>query len=139
MSVRPELAEVLRLWVRKAEHDLEAARRIMAIHAGCPFDAACFHCQQAVEKYLKALLTLEGIPAPRTHDLEQLILLVPGSERLEVPVSTLAAMNPYAVEVRYADDWREPQLADAVSALEVAQRVRLAVRRLLPDEVLDSA
>ncbi|MCL4844882.1 MAG: HEPN domain-containing protein [Bryobacteraceae bacterium] len=139
MSVRPELAEVLRQWVRKAEHDLEAARRIMAVEEGCPFDAACFHCQQAVEKYLKALLTLEGIPAPRTHDLEQLILLIPESGWLEVPVSTLAAMNPYAVEVRYADDWREPQLADAVSALEVAQRVRVAVRRILPDEVLDLA
>ena len=31
MNVRPEVVEVLTVWVRKAEHDLEAANRIMAI------------------------------------------------------------------------------------------------------------
>src|ERR1035441_10215418 len=68
MNVPPEVDEVLRQWVRKAEHDLEAATRIMAIEEGCPFDTVCFHCQQAAEKYLKCLLTYLGIQAPRTHD-----------------------------------------------------------------------
>jgi hypothetical protein len=36
MNVRPEVVEVLRRWVRKAEHDLEAASRIMAIEEGFP-------------------------------------------------------------------------------------------------------
>jgi HEPN domain-containing protein len=57
MNVPPEVVEVLRQWVRKAEHDLEAPNRIMAIEEGCPFDTVCFHCQQAAEKYLKCLLT----------------------------------------------------------------------------------
>ena len=69
MSVPPEVTEVLRRWVRKAEHDLEAARLILAGESHCPYDTACFHCHQAAEKYLKALLTLLGIQAPRTHDL----------------------------------------------------------------------
>jgi len=30
MNVPPEVVEVLRQWVRKAEHDLDAAGRIMA-------------------------------------------------------------------------------------------------------------
>jgi hypothetical protein len=34
MNVPPEVVEVLRQWVRKAEHDLEAANRIMAIEEG---------------------------------------------------------------------------------------------------------
>ena len=67
MNVPPEVVEILRQWVRKAEHDLEAASRIMAIEEGCPFNTVCFHCQQAVEKYLKCLLTYLGIEAPRTH------------------------------------------------------------------------
>jgi HEPN domain-containing protein len=70
MNVPPEVVEVLRQWVRKAEHDLEAASRIMATEEGCPFDTVCFHCQQAAEKYLKCLLTYLGIQAPRTHDLK---------------------------------------------------------------------
>ncbi|MBA3976262.1 MAG: DNA-binding protein [Candidatus Solibacter sp.] len=137
MSVPPELVEILRQWVRKAEHDLEAVRRILAVEQGCPFDVACFHCQQAVEKYIKAVLTMESIPAPRTHDLEQLAALLPKDKQLSVPLPTLAAMNPYAVEVRYADDWREPQLSDANAALEIAQRVRDEVRRLLPSDALE--
>jgi HEPN domain-containing protein len=60
MSVPPEVTEVLRRWVRKAEHDLEAARLILAGGSNCPYDTACFHCHQAAEKYLKALLTLLG-------------------------------------------------------------------------------
>jgi HEPN domain-containing protein len=29
----------------------------------------CFHCQQAVEKYLKAFLKELGVAVPRIHDL----------------------------------------------------------------------
>ena len=77
MSVPPEVTEVLRQWVRKAEHDLEAARLILAAETHCPYDTVCFHCHQAAEKYLKALLTLLGIQAPRTHDLGKLLALLP--------------------------------------------------------------
>jgi hypothetical protein len=38
MNVPPEVLEILRQWVRKAEHDLEACRRIMAVEEGCPYD-----------------------------------------------------------------------------------------------------
>lgn len=136
MNVPPEVVEVLRQWVRKAEHDLEAVRRLLAVEQGCPIDVACFHCQQAAEKYLKALLTLEGIPAPRTHDLEQLLVLLPEWRRPGICPSTLAGLNPYAGDVRYADDWRELQFAEALAALDVARAVREEVRRLLPPVAL---
>lgn len=136
MSVQPEVLEVLRQWVRKAEHDLEAARRIMAVDEGCPYDTACFHCQQAAEKYLKALLTLLGIQAPRTHDLDKLAALLPAASRLSLSLTDLVAMNPYAVDLRYADDWREPLRDDAVRCLELAETVRKEIRSLLPDEAL---
>ena len=135
MNVAPETLEVLRVWVRKAEHDLEAARRIMAVEAGCPYDTVCFHCQQACEKYLKSLLTLCGIHAPRTHDLEEIFRLLPPAVRPEVEVAELSSLNPYAVDVRYADDWREPQRADAIRAMEIAGNLRNAVRRTLAPQV----
>ncbi|MGD0577757.1 MAG: HEPN domain-containing protein [Bryobacteraceae bacterium] len=137
MNVPPEVVEVLRQWVGKAEHDLEAARRIMAIEEGCPFDTVCFHCQQAAEKYLKCLLTYLGIQAPRTHDLKALAALIPSEQRFPVRVEDLAGLNPYAVDVRYADDWREPQLNDAQRALALATKVRAAVRESMPPRVLD--
>jgi HEPN domain-containing protein len=131
-----EVLEILRQWVRKAEHDLEAARRIMAVEEGCPYDTVCFHCQQAVEKYLKALLTLSGVPALRTHDVEKLTAMLPPAKRLSVPLPSLVAINPYAVDVRYADDWREPTRGDALAAFELAARVRIEARGLLPSEAL---
>ena len=136
MSVPPEVLDVLRQWVRKAEHDLEAARRIMAVDEGCPYDAACFHCQQATEKYLKALLTCLGIQAPRTHDLDRLLGLIPSEARPSVSAMELAAMNPYAVDVRYADDWRDPRREDAVQSLTLAEAVRTEIRLLLPHDSL---
>jgi HEPN domain-containing protein len=33
----------------------------------------CFHCQQSVEKYLKALLEELNRAIPKTHDLEELL------------------------------------------------------------------
>ncbi|MFN0104259.1 MAG: HEPN domain-containing protein [Bryobacteraceae bacterium] len=137
MNVRPEVVEILRQWVRKAEHDLEAARRIVAIEEGCPFDTVCFHCRQVAEKYLKCLLTYLGIQAPRTHDLPALAALIPLERCLAVRVEDLAELNPYGVNVRYADDWREPQLNDARRALVLASQVRTAVRELMPASVVE--
>jgi HEPN domain-containing protein len=134
MNVPPEVLEVLAQWVQKAEHDLEAANRILALEDGCPFDTVCFHCQQVAEKYLKCLLTFRGIAAPRTHDLRALALLLPEDARLPMGSERLAELNPYAVQVRYAGDWPEPMLSDAHRALELATAVRQAARELLPAE-----
>lgn len=136
MNVAPETLEVIRVWVRKAEHDLEAARRIMATEDGCPYDTVCFHCQQVCEKYLKALLTVAGIHAPRTHDLEEIFSLLPLAIQPKMEVAALSVLNPYAVDVRYADDWREPQRADAVRAMEIVAILRAEATRALPPDAL---
>ena len=64
----PEAESLLREWIEKADADLEVARR-MAAEAADRLrirEIVGFHCQQAAEKYLKALLTLAwrfAIPA----------------------------------------------------------------------------
>ena len=40
-----------------------------------------FHCQQTVEKYLKALLTFYQVEFPKTHEIERLLVLVSGANR----------------------------------------------------------
>ena len=42
-------------WVRKAENDYRTAE-LLALSSEPLHDQLCFHCQQAAEKYLKALL-----------------------------------------------------------------------------------
>jgi HEPN domain-containing protein len=56
--------DLARLLVRKAESDLATARRMLDSEG--PYDTGLFHCQQAVEKYLKALLAAHDAQYPRS-------------------------------------------------------------------------
>src|SRR6266516_4105258 len=71
-----------REWVRKAENDFKVASQILRRRKDIVPDAACFFCQQCVEKYLKARLTEAGLAFPRTHDLLQLLNLCVQAEPL---------------------------------------------------------
>ncbi len=59
----------VRAWVSKAEADFRAALRDSRVRMRRSHDAVCFHCQQAVEKYLKAVLANAAVRIPRTHNL----------------------------------------------------------------------
>lgn len=60
-------------WISKAEGDQATALREYRVRRFPNYDAACFHAQQCVEKYLKAVLQKEGIPFNKIHDLEILL------------------------------------------------------------------
>ena len=49
-------------WLARAEVDRQTIDILIA-HADSPRESICFHCQQYVEKLLKALLTRQGIEA----------------------------------------------------------------------------
>ena len=53
-------------WIRKAEADAGTARREAAVKENPNWDAVCFHAQQAVEKYIKALLQQSEITFTET-------------------------------------------------------------------------
>ena len=84
----PELDKVIiviREWIGKAENDLKTAVHTLEMDDECPTDTVCFHAQQCVEKYLKALLVLEETDFPKTHDIRKIIALLPG--RVRVPLT----------------------------------------------------
>lgn len=93
----PETAQ----WVRYAEEDLQGARDLAARKPPLR-NLACFHCQQAAEKYLKALLQENGLLVPKTHELEDLLdLLLPHDATLAGLRRSLRSLSPYAVNFRY--------------------------------------
>ncbi|MFZ0963000.1 MAG: HEPN domain-containing protein [Terriglobia bacterium] len=59
-----EKADAVRGWLRKAASDFVS---IDATIAAGSLDAACFHAQQAAEKYLKGFLAFHDKPFPYTH------------------------------------------------------------------------
>lgn len=63
-------ADLVSGWLAKADSHLAEAAR--CVGSTGPYDTGCFHCQQAVEKLIKAVLELHGHPVQRTHDLGRL-------------------------------------------------------------------
>jgi predicted nucleotidyltransferase len=56
----------------EAEQLAVASEAALLREKDCPTARVCFHAQQAVEKYLKALLaTLRGTPFPKTHNIRR--------------------------------------------------------------------
>ncbi len=90
-----------------------------------PYDTACFHAQQAVEKLLKAWLTRAEHPIPRTHDVEELADIC-ATQGLDLGSIDLEELSTYAVEIRYdADFW--PAIEDARDALATAELIWMTV------------
>ncbi len=107
--------------LKKAENDLFAARAILA--SGRAFDMACFHCQQAVEKSLKAVMALRDIEYPWTHNLRQLAdLVMPTLPSLAPLEERIAELTPFAVDLRY-DPHFDPPPDVAGRALSTAEEV----------------
>jgi HEPN domain-containing protein len=116
-------------WVRKAEVDLRAARSLAANDPPA-HDVVCFCCQQATEKYLKALLEEQGQAVPRTHDLEDLRARVkPHYPSLRAPRRVLKRLTQFAVDTRYPG--KHANKRQALAALRWAERVRDEARSLL--------
>ena len=134
MIGQPERIREVRQWIERAEHDLKCAAHTLKLQDDCPFDTVCFHAQQCAEKYLKGLLVFLGVQVPRAHDLRLLLQLAVARVRLKVKVSEVAALNRYTIEARYPGDWEPIDRTEAKAALEIAQKVRQAVRKHLPLE-----
>lgn len=126
--------DLVRGWLEKARRDLQVA--LYQLNSSNPLtDIICFHAQQAAEKYLKAYLTWAEIDFPKTHILEQLILLASQKDPAFLALKDdVALLTPYAVETRYPE-FEEPLLEDAREAVQVAEKVRDFVLRRLPEEI----
>jgi len=120
-------------WLAKARSDLLSADNNLASER-VPYDTVCFHCQQAAEKILKAYLAASGQSAPRTHDLLLLLeKVLPLSGSADALRDALAILMPYAVEIRYPDDWFMPSEDDAREARDLAERVLSWLGDIRPD------
>lgn len=112
-------------WFAKAESDLATARTLVA--GPGPYDTACFHCQQAVEKFMKGFLVARQTIFPFTHDLDELARLCESVEpSLKLQTPAVIALTDYAVGLRYDTDFW-PTKDDAIEALAVAVQVREAI------------
>lgn len=112
-------------WLAKADEDYFVARGLLR-RKKVPAASVCFHCQQAVEKLIKAFLQENGIPFGKTHDLEELVRLGGATAApLGLLSDDLKLLSDYAVKYRY------PGFAATVDqarrAATAAKRVRTTI------------
>jgi HEPN domain-containing protein len=88
------LSDETRAWLLRAAEDLAAAA---ALTAPATLRSALFHCQQAAEQSLNAILTWHQRPFPRTHSLTVLSGLC-----AELDASLDAALAPSVALTRFA-------------------------------------
>ena len=120
----------VRISLLTAARDMEAAVALVQVSPHL-YETIGFHCQQAVEKYLKAALVAFGLPSPFTHDLTRLLDLLQSAQRVPVDlldVQQAAILNEFAVDLRY-DIAEAPDLT-AADLLAMAQRFEAKLRPL---------
>lgn len=121
MADQRDLAEQL---LGVARDDDAAARTLR--EAESPDSVVGFHCQQAVEKALKAVLAARSVDFPFTHDVGLLIQLCEDAGApLPEALAEVDRLTPFAVHMRYGAIFG-PDLDLAVALGWVAETVSWA-------------
>jgi len=121
------LRELVRQWIDKAELDYHPATHLMEASDRLR-QIVVFHCQQAAEKYLKALLVRHQVHFPKTHSIRELLDLTssvaPAAAR---SLAGCVVLTPYGVDVRYPGDLPDLLPGQDTEALELARLARETV------------
>ncbi len=116
-------------WFKKGDSDLKAVE-ILLRDPSPPTDAVCFHCQQAVEKYLKGYLAQKGTEFEKVHALLYLLDLCKQEDSTFDEIKgEIRTLTKYAITPRYPTDIPiEYTLEEAKEASEKARKVTEFIR-----------
>ena len=121
--------QYLKQWLEKADHDLIAAKLILDVQPTI-LDIACFHCQQAVEKYLKAYLIFKKLDVPKTHNLDLLLKNCIDINQVFDRIDFLN-LEDFAVRGRYPHDSIMPTTEETQQFFLIALEVKnLVIKQL---------
>lgn len=119
--------ELVEEWIYKAEEDFESALHLVKKDRKPVPDSICFHCQQCIEKYLKAFLILNNVEPPEIHDLQRLKAICSNvDESFEEISEELDILNAYAVNFRYPGE--VATVEEANEAFLVMKKVHKFIR-----------
>jgi len=117
------IKDIVRKWLIKADNDLKTAKLCLNTEEIIT-DSACFHSQQAVEKFLKAYLISKDISPQKTHKIEILLENCKNFDKSFIDLDGIEILSEYAVELRYPDDFFTPSLDEAEESINLAFKVK---------------
>ena len=110
--MKKELESTIKEWLRFVEMDRSTAQHLFNTMHPQPLEIICFHCQQAVEKAIKALFVLKEIEIVKIHDLGMLIKMI----QTEIAFPDTIKISAISL-TKYAATFRYPQSPDFDEAL----------------------
>ena len=117
--------EIINKWIEKADHDIGTAELIMQYIPEYR-DTISFHCQQAVEKYLKAYLIFIDLEVVRSHNLILLLDMISQKQNISDELYDQATiLQQFAVDVRYPEVTLDLSDFDIKNAIEIARLIRI--------------
>jgi HEPN domain-containing protein len=125
--------DFIKQWLFKAKEDLLVVEKLTEFEI-IATSSVCFHCQQAVEKYLKAFLIANGIDIKRTHNIEFLL-----SECTDID-NDFSNIDPkelseFGVDVRYPGDMYIPDEKETIEYKKLAFDIKILVESKM-DKIL---
>ncbi|MEX2262562.1 MAG: HEPN domain-containing protein [Bryobacteraceae bacterium] len=118
---------LVRQWIGKGEIDYQTAERLLRDEEPIR-ESIAFHCQQAVEKYLKAVLVARQTEFPKTHSIAQLLDLISGfAPALAATLEDTIPLTPFGVQIRYPGDFVELLPGQEREVFDLAKKARQSV------------
>lgn len=131
--MQPE-SEQVKQWLERANTDLRSAKLAMTGQPPITEDA-CFHCQQAVEKSLKAFLVHHEVEYEWTHEIERRVKACAQIDsEFELLFQPTRHLTDYAVRFRYPHFDPPPTVQQACRDIEAADRVWQFVLDRIPEQ-----
>ncbi|MCL6582104.1 MAG: HEPN domain-containing protein [bacterium] len=121
-------ADLVKEWLTKADHDLQAAKSLLKAKEPL-LDIIAFHCQQAVEKYLKGYMVYLDLAFTKTHEIGDLIAIIEEKDPEMIHLKERAdTLTDYAVEIRYPESYIMPSQEEINQAIEIAYEIQTYVK-----------
>lgn len=130
-SINPDIEQAVRQWMDYAEEDLRLAEYALNMKEQAPFRLIAYHAQQCAEKYLKAILVLNQIEFPYTHNLKSLVKLVKPLGAWPDILEQAEKLTPYAITTRYPGIDSPVDKNEALEALSICRQIRELLRTSL--------
>ena len=89
-------------------------------------DVACFHCQQAIEKYLKTFLTFHDQNFLKTHDIVSLKIQCTKIDK-DFADFKFKNLYRYSVRARYPDGYIMPSLKETKMYFKLVKEMQVLV------------
>jgi len=110
-------------WVQLADDDLYSAK-ILSEAVRKPYEIICYHCAQAVEKYIKGYLTYEDIIPKKTHDLVFLnSLCIEKNIEFQNIKFVCEFLNRFSSDIRYPHKY-EVNIDDIIFSINAVGKVK---------------